>query len=93
VKQRATARAIGSGRPYPLIGGRIMPELEKLPQARRYLRAARWGLNTMLEQKVMGPGYIFYVTGLLATLRAVPHILTYHDNKLSPQHQAVIEAW
>jgi hypothetical protein len=66
---------------------------EKLPQARRYLRAARWGLNTMLEQKVLGAGYIFYVTGLLATLRAVPHILRHHDNKLSPQHQAVIEAW
>jgi hypothetical protein len=47
----------------------------------------------MLEQKALGAGYIFYVTGLLATLRAVPHILTSHDNKLSPQHQAVIEAW
>jgi hypothetical protein len=70
-----------------------MNQLEKLPQARRYLRAARWGLNTMLEQKVLGAGYIFYVTGLLATLRAVPHILGHHDNKLSPQHEAVIDAW
>jgi hypothetical protein len=49
-----------------------MNQLEKLPQARRYLRAARWGLNTMLEQKVLGAGYIFYVTGLLATLRSAP---------------------
>jgi hypothetical protein len=28
-----------------------------------------------------------------APLRAVPHILGHHDNKLSPQHEAVIDAW
>jgi hypothetical protein len=30
--------------------------LEKLPAARRYLRAARWGLDALLSQKAMGAG-------------------------------------
>ena len=46
-------------------GHPIMPELEKLPQARRYLRAARFGLHTLLELKIAGTGYIFHVIGLL----------------------------
>jgi hypothetical protein len=66
---------------------------EKLPQARRYLRAARFGLHTLLEQKIAGTGYIFHVIGLLTTLRAVPHVLMGHDSKLSPEHKAVITAW
>ena len=74
-------------------GHPIMPELEKLPQARRYLRAARFGLHTLLELKIAGTGYIFHVIGLLTTLRAVPHVLMGHDSKLSPEHKAVIAAW
>jgi hypothetical protein len=30
--------------------------LSKLPAARRYLRAARWGLDALLSQKPMGAG-------------------------------------
>jgi hypothetical protein len=65
-----------------------MPELEKLPQARRYLRAARFGLHTLLELKIAGTGYIFHVIGLLTTLRAVPHVLTGHDSKAFSRAQS-----
>jgi hypothetical protein len=45
--------------------------VDKLPAARRYLRAARWGLDALLSQKPIGPGYLFHAIGLLSTLRVV----------------------
>ena len=66
---------------------------EKLPYARKYLRAARWGLDVLLDRKPIGPGYLFHVAGLLATLRACQHVLMDRDWKLSPRHGEVIGAW
>jgi hypothetical protein len=66
---------------------------EKLPCARRYLRAARWGLDDLLDKKPIGPGYLFHAIGLLSTLRACQHVLFNRDRKLSPRHEEVIGAW
>ena len=66
---------------------------EKLPYARRYLKAARWGLDALLSQKPIGPGYLFHAIGLLSTLRACQHVLFNRDRKLSPRHEEVIGAW
>jgi hypothetical protein len=66
---------------------------EKLPNARRYLRVARWGLDTLLSQKPIGLGYLFHAIGLLSTLRACQHVLLNRDRKLSPRHEEVIGAW
>jgi hypothetical protein len=42
---------------------------------------------------VQGTGFNFYIVGLFATLRAVPHVLMQHDAKLSSAHRSAIEAW
>jgi hypothetical protein len=68
-------------------------EVAKLPQARRYLRAARWGFENLKEKMLVGSGAIFHVMGVIAILRAVPHALLNHDRKLSPDNDAVIKAW
>ena len=41
------------------IGGCIMTELEKLPQARRYLRAARWGLKNHWTKRYKAAAIFF----------------------------------
>jgi len=70
-----------------------MREAPKLPQARRYLRAAQWGCENIRSQKLIGAGAIFHIIGILACLRAVPHALLNHDRGLSPEHQEVISDW
>jgi hypothetical protein len=45
------------------------------------------------EQKPMDDRCLFLVLGILASLRAVQHMLLHHDGKLSSQHAAVIDAW
>jgi hypothetical protein len=76
-----------------LVTERERKVLEKLPAARRYLRAARWGLDALLSQKPMGAGYLFHAIGLLSTLRACQHVLIKRDRKLTPRHEEVITAW
>ena len=66
---------------------------EKLPQARMYLKSARWGFDHLLEQKATCYAYCFYMIGILAALRAVQHSLHAHDRKLSPTHEKVIADW
>jgi hypothetical protein len=66
---------------------------EKLPHTRKYLRAARSGLDAILDQKPIGPDYLFQMNGLLATLRACQHVLFKRDRKLSPRHEEVIGVW
>jgi hypothetical protein len=56
----------------------------KLPQARMYLKSARWGFDRLLEKMPSGYEYRFYMIGILAALRAVQHSLYAHDRKLSP---------
>jgi hypothetical protein len=66
---------------------------EKLPQARMYLKSARWGFDRLLEKMPSGYEYRFYMIGILAALRAVQHSLYAHDRKLSPPHEKVIAEW
>ena len=65
----------------------------KLPQSTYYLRAARAGIQMLEEQKPMDDRFLFLVIGILASLRAVQHMLVNHDRKLSPQHKAAIDEW
>ena len=68
-------------------------KLEKLPQARRYLRAARWGFDELLKKKLSGTAFVFYLIGILASLRAVQHALKSADSRLSDEHKRVIDKW
>jgi hypothetical protein len=65
----------------------------KLPQARMYLKSARWGFDRLLEKMPSGYEYRFYMIGILSALRAVQHSLYAHDRKLSPAHEKVIAEW
>jgi hypothetical protein len=50
-------------------------ELPKLPQARRYLRSAQWGFDELLAKQLSDTAFVFYLVGILASLRAVQHSL------------------
>lgn len=65
----------------------------KLPQSSYYLRAAKYGIDALLKERPMDEGFLFYVVGILASLRAVQHALLNHDSTLSPEHERVIGAW
>jgi hypothetical protein len=67
--------------------------VRKLPQSRHYLRAARYGLEEIAKRQPMDAGFMFFVVGILASLRAVQHALLNADSTLSPTHKAVIEQW
>jgi hypothetical protein len=66
---------------------------QKLPQARMYLKSARWGFDRLQKQMPSGYEYRFFMIGILAALRAVQHSLYAHDRKLSPAHEKVISDW
>ena len=68
-------------------------ELQKLPQARRYLRSARWGFEDLLAKKIIDTPFIFYLIGILASLRAVQHALMNYDRTLSEEHKRVVDTW
>jgi hypothetical protein len=68
-------------------------EAQKLPQARHYLTAAKWGFDQMVKQRRVGAGYVFHIIGVLTLLRAVPFALNRRDRKISPAHEAVIGDW
>jgi hypothetical protein len=70
-----------------------MDERQKLPQSRYYLRAAHYGIDSLLREQAEGAAFLFYAVGILASLRAVQHALLNYDSKLSRQHTAVIEEW
>jgi hypothetical protein len=65
----------------------------KLPQSRRYLRAAKWGFDEMVERHLTGTGFIFHVIGVVTMLRAVPFALHRVDRALSDEHRAAINDW
>jgi hypothetical protein len=65
----------------------------KLPQARFYLRLARWGVDQLIDGRLMGEALGFHIIGILASLRAVQHALRNHDAKLSLEHKRVIDEW
>jgi hypothetical protein len=65
----------------------------KLPQARLYLRAAKWGFDDMLAKQLTDTASIFYLVGILASLRAVQHALWEADRTLSEEHKRVINEW
>ena len=65
----------------------------KLPQARYYLRAARFGIQALADRRPLGAEFLFMCVGILASLRTVQFALLNHDSKLSPSHQAAIARW
>jgi len=64
-----------------------------LPQSRYYLLATQFGIDTLVKQRPMDEGFLFYASGILACLRAVQHALINHDSTLSEDHKAIIGAW
>jgi hypothetical protein len=65
----------------------------KLPQARHYLKAARWGFEQIVKHRRQGAGFVFHIVGIVTVLRAVPLALNRRDRKLSDAHEAVIGEW
>ena len=65
----------------------------KLPQSRHFLRAARYGIEELVKREPMDEGFMFFVVGILASLRAVQHALLTADSTLSQTHKAVIQQW
>ena len=65
----------------------------KLPQARYYLRAARFGIQALADRRPLGAEFLFMCVGILASLRTVQFALLNHDSKLSRTHQTVIAKW
>jgi hypothetical protein len=87
---------MGSRAEDPVMQGEIADQPaapRKLPQARMYLKSAKWGFDRLLEKMPSGYEYRFYMIGILAALRAVQHSLYAHDRKLSPVHEKVIAEW
>ena len=68
-------------------------ELPKLPQARMYLRSAKWGFDELLAKQISDTAFIFYLVGILASLRAVQHALESADSMLSDEHKRMIDEW
>lgn len=68
-------------------------EIPKLPQARLYLKAAIYGIDAMVNGKLMGTPYRFHIIGVLSSLRAVQHSLLNHDRTISDAHRDAIDAW
>ena len=75
------------------LGGTILHEIPKLPQARLYLKSAQWGIDELVKEKFEGYPFRFYMIGILASLRAVQHALRNHDRNISPAHRKVIDEW
>jgi hypothetical protein len=68
-------------------------EVWKLPQARLYLDAARWGIDELVNRKHLGVPFRFFAIGILASLRAVQHALLNHDRHISEAHRKAIDQW
>jgi hypothetical protein len=66
---------------------------KKLPQARLYLKSAQWGVDELVNNKLIGYAFRFYMIGILASLRAIQHALWNHDRRISPTHERVIKEW
>jgi hypothetical protein len=65
----------------------------KLPQARLYLQSARWGIDEMVNGKLIGYPFRLYMIGILAALRAVQHALYKQDRNISAEHKKAIDEW
>src|SRR5262245_7901796 len=58
-----------------------------------YLRAAQWAFDELLAKQLTGTAFVFYLVGILASLRAIQHALKAADSTLSDDHKRVIEEW
>jgi hypothetical protein len=58
-----------------------------------YLRAAQWGFDELLAKQLSDTAFVFYLIGILASLRAVQHALMNHDSTLSDKHKRVVNEW
>ena len=47
----------------------------------------------MLAKKIVDTPFIFYLIGILASLRAVQHALMNYDRTLSKEHERLIDEW
>ena len=47
----------------------------------------------MLAKKIIDTPFIFYLIGILASLRAVQHALMNYDRTLSEKHKRVVDEW
>jgi len=65
----------------------------KLPYARSYLKAARWGFDQMVKCRLLNEGFIFHLVSIATVARAVPIVLEKRDRKISGAHDAVIGEW
>src|SRR4051812_3991012 len=68
-------------------------ELPRLPQSRMFLRSAQLGFDEPLAKQLSGTAFVFYLVGILASLRAVQHALECADSMLSDEHKRVIGEW
>jgi hypothetical protein len=58
-----------------------------------YLRAAQWGFDELLAKQLSDTAFVFYLIGILASLRAVQHALMNHDSTLSAKHKRAVNEW
>jgi hypothetical protein len=58
-----------------------------------YLKCATWGIEQMLQNKLMGYAFRFHMIGILASLRAVQHSLRNYDRTISEEDKKAIDAW
>jgi hypothetical protein len=71
----------------------VIPRERPKLQARMYLKSAQWGFDELLTKKLSDYAFRFYLIGILASLRAVQHVLKSHDRTLSDEHKRVIDEW
>ena len=57
------------------------------------MRAAQWAFDELLAKRLTDTAFVFYLIGILASLRAVQHALKAADSTLSEDHKRVIEEW
>jgi hypothetical protein len=58
-----------------------------------YLKSAQWGFDELLTKNLSDYAFRFYLIGILASLRAVQHVLKSADRTLSDEHKRVIDEW
>lgn len=64
-----------------------------LLQARRYVRAAKWGFDHLVSAKPSGAAFHFHIIGIFAILRAVQSVTLKFDSTLTPKHSAAVAQW
>jgi hypothetical protein len=53
----------------------------------------QWGFDELLAKQLSDTAFVFYLVGILTSLRAVQHALKNADSALSDEHKRVIDEW